>query len=429
MKWMGLLIGLILMVWGCVGSSPPTGDGRLHLTLWHGVNPPTNRDVFLQLVQEFNQSQSQVVVEPVYVGQPDQQIPKLLAAVVGQATPDLWLYGPSITGRLVELDALRPVEDFWGASPLRQEIDPAMLSTMQLGAHLWSVPMSVTNIGVYYRPSLFRQAGIERLPQTWDEFRAVAQKLTRDRNGDGTPDQYGIQLPLGRGEFTVYIWSPFLWSAGGELVLEEESRPQLNTPAAAAALTLWQDLVRSGAAILSAPERGYEEDNFIAGRVAMQISGSWALGFMEQQRRQRPSFDYGVMPIPIQKSLATAFGGDNLFLFRSQPEREQAAWQFMEYVMGQRFQTAWARQTGFLPVNVRAQRSEEYRQFMAEQPNSSIFLQLMSAGRSRPLVSSYPRISEHLGRAIEATLLQRRSPTAALEEAQQSLNLALEGLR
>jgi multiple sugar transport system substrate-binding protein len=203
----------------------------------------------------------------------------------------------------------------------------------------------------------------------------------------------------------------------------------LNTPAAAAALTLWQDLVRSRTALLSAPERGYEEDNFLAGRVAMQISGSWALGFMEQQRRQRPGFDYGVMPIPVLKNLATTFGGDNLFLFRSQPQREQAAWQFMEYVMGQRFQTLWARQTGFLPISIPAQQSPDYQKYINGLPAGSIFLQLMAAGRSRPLVASYPRISEHLGRAIEATLLQQRAPAAALEEAQQSLDLALEGLR
>ncbi len=393
-------------------------DGKTHITFWQGINPPTNREVLQKLVDKFNRSQNDILVESIYAGQSDQQIPKILSAVVGNAAPDLLWYTSTLTGRLVELDALRPLDDLLAKSPLRDRIDPALLPTMQWRDRIWSVPFATNNIGIFYRPSLFKAAGIEKLPQTWAELRQVAQKLTIDQDGDGRIDQRGIFLPLGKGEFTVFIWSPFLWSAGGKLI--KDNRPQLATPEAQAALQLWQDLIKNDSALLSQPERGYEEDNFVSGKVAMQISGSWALRFMTQKK-----IDFDVMPIPQDRYPATTIGGENLFLFKSTPAREAAAWKFAEFVISEEFQTEWAKQTGYLPINLDSQRSSAYAAYIKQQPMVEVFLKQMRSAKSRPLSPDYPRISESVGRAIEATLLQKSTPAEALADAQRSLDLAL----
>jgi len=393
-----------LILGGCTSTPQP-----IHLTFWQGVNPPANRAVLNRLVDQFNRSQNQVFVDSIYAGQPDQQIPKILTAVVGNSPPDLLWFSPMITGRLVELGAIRPLDDWLKDSPILSELDPALLSTMQYAGKTWSVPLGVNNIALYYRPSLFAQAGITKLPETWAELKEIAQKLAQ------TEGQKGIFLPFGKGEFTVFVWLPFLWSAGGDLVTGD--RPTLNTPPAISALQFWQDLVKSGAAMLSQPERGYEEDNFFAGRVAMQISGSWALNFISSKVK-----DFGVIPLPRAQAPATAIGGENLFIFRTTPERERAAWQFVEFVASHTFQTQWAVETGYLPTNLRSQQSAKYQEYIQQNPQISIFLNQMSAGRSRPLIPNYPRLSNSLGRAIESVLALRQTPAQALAIAQDSLD-------
>ncbi len=404
-KILTILLCLLLSL-GLGGCT--TADQRIHLAFWQGVNPPANREVLNRLVDQFNRSQNEVFVESIYAGQPDQQIPKILTAVVGNSPPDLLWYSPMITGRLVELGAIRPLDDWLKDSPILSELDPALLSTMQYAGKTWSVPLGVNNIALYYRPSLFAKAGINKLPTTWAELRETALKLSQ------TEGQKGIFLPFGKGEFTVFSWLPFLWSAGGDLL--EGDRPTLNTPPAILALQFWQDLVKSGAAMLSQPERGYEEDNFFAGRVAMQISGSWALNFIASK-----TSDFGVMPLPIAQAPATAIGGENLFILRTTPERERAAWKFVEFVASHTFQTEWAVQTGYLPTNLRSQQSIRYREYMQQHPQIAVFLNQMSAGRSRPLIPNYPRLSNSLGRAIEAVLSLRQTPAVALAIAQESL--------
>ncbi|TAF07834.1 MAG: ABC transporter substrate-binding protein [Nostocales cyanobacterium] len=393
-----------------------------HITLWHGVNPPANRDILQQLVDKFNQNHPDIKVESLYVGQQDQQMPKILAAVVGNSPPDLLWYNPTITGQLVELGALIPLDDKLANSPVKAEIDPTLYTSMAYKGKLWSVPFATNNVGVYYRPSLFKAAGITDVPQTWEELQQAAKQLTRDTNGDGEINQYGILLPAGKGEFTVFTWLPFMWSGGGKLVNGNAQSPAdvilADNKGAIAALQLWQNLLKNNHAVLSGLERGYEIESLVNGRVAMQVTGPWSLGEFKQS-----GVDFDVFPIPVNQKPATVVGGENLFLFKTNPEREQAAFKFAEYTLSADFQTELAVGTGYLPVNIKSRQSQKYQEFVQAQPQLQVFLEQAKYGRSRPIFPGYTRISDSLGRAIEAVLLGKASPEQALKTAQQRLDL------
>ncbi|HIK03227.1 MAG TPA: ABC transporter substrate-binding protein [Trichormus sp. M33_DOE_039] len=417
-----LLVG-ILTVTGCQALRSGVEAGKVtHITFWHGVNPPPNRDVLQKLVDKFNQTHPDIQVESLYVGQQDQQMPKILAAVVGNAPPDLLWFNPTITGQLVELGALIPVDEMLSQSPVKKEIDPTLYSSMEYQGQLWSVPFATNNVGIFYRPSLFQAAGIKAIPRTWEEFRQVAKKLTRDINGDGQIDQYGMFLPLGKGEFTVFTWLPFMWSSGGELVNGDAQNAAgvmlRDNQGAIAALQFWRNLVQDGSTMLSGPERGYETDPLISGQVAMQINGPWNLGQL-----QTTNVDFGVFPLPANQSPATSIGGENLFFFKTTPTRQQAAFKFAEYTMSEEFQTELALAAGYLPINLKSRTNTKFQEFVQRLPQVKIFLEQAQYGRSRPIFPGYNRISDSLGRAVEAVMLGKSSPEAALQASQQRLDL------
>ncbi|WP_373527503.1 ABC transporter substrate-binding protein [Nostoc sp.] len=417
-----LLVGILALA-GCQNILPGVKkDKVIHLTLWQGVNPPPNRDVLQKLVDKFNRSHPDIQVESLYIGQQDQQTPKILAAVVGNAPPDLLWYNPTIAGQLVELGAILPLDEMLDKSPIKAEIDPTLYTSMKYNGKIWSVPFATNNVGIFYRPSLFKAAGITELPRTWQEFRQVAKKLTRDTNGDGQTDQYGMFLPLGKGEFTVFTWLPFMWSGGSELVsADSQNAAAVNlqdNQGAIAALQFWRDLIKDGSAILSAPERGYETDDFLAGKVAMQLNGPWILGEF-----QANGVDFDVFPIPVRQKPATVIGGENLFFFKTTPKRERAAFEFVEYALSEEFQTELALGTGYLPVNLKSRQSSKYQEFVQKIPQIKVFLDQAKYGRSRPIFPGYNRISDSVGRAIESVLLGKSLPTDSLKATQQRLDL------
>lgn len=421
-KRLGLAIALCLTVTttlllaGCQNNflANPDKPEITQLTLWHGVNPPPNRDVLQVLVDKFNQTHPQIQVESLYVGQADQQTPKILAAIVGNAPPDLLWGAPMLTGQLVDLGGIVPLDELLQQSPQTQYLDPALRESMTYQGKIWSVPFGTNNVGLFYRPSLFAAAGITDLPKTWAELRATAQRLTK-------PGQKGILLPLGKGEWTVFTWLPFMWSEGGDLTTGNEATAKdirVDNPGAIAALEFWQDLLKDGSAVLSAPERGFELDGFLAGKVAMQITGPWTLGQL-----QGTKVDFGVMAIPSGERAATSTGGENLFIMKTNPQRQTAAGVFVEYVLSEEFQTEWALGTGYLPVNLRSRENPRYLEFVAQQPAVQVFLDQAAVGRSRPIFSGYSRVSDSLGRAIESVLLNKATPSTALKAAQQRLDL------
>ncbi|MHC5671944.1 ABC transporter substrate-binding protein [Nostoc sp.] len=413
--WQLLLIGIILslsliFLSSCQGIRQKE-DGVIHLTLWQAINPPANRDIFQKLVDKFNQTHPDIQVESIFESEP--QLPKLLTSVVANVPPDLLSFHPEYTGQFVELGAIRPLEDWLNKLPLKSDIRPNLLEEMQLGGHIWSVPMHTSNIGIFYRPKLFEAAGITEIPKTWEELRQVAKKLTIDRNGDRRPEQYGILLPLGKGGWTVFSWFPFLFGAEGEIVTN--NRPNLTNAGAIAALKFWQGLIKDGSVLLSAPERGYEEDAFLTGRVAMQITGPWTL-------IMKSDVDHQVLPIPAGVKAATVTGTGNFFVMKTTPAREQAAFKFLEYVLSEEFQIEWSMRTGFLPVTFKSAQSKAYQQFINEKPVLKVFFEQMPVARSQPTIAGYSRISDSLGRAIEATLLGE-SPEKALKTAQERLEM------
>ncbi len=178
----------LIVLFGC--QNPTQKDnGVIHLTLWQGINPPVNRDVFNKLVDKFNQTHPDIYVESIFAGEPDQQLPKILTAVVGNVPPDILSFYPQITGQFVELGAIQPLENWLEKLPVKSEIIPNLFDELQLDGHTWSVPLYTSNLGIFYRPKLFQAAGITQTPKTWSELRQAAKKLTIDRNGDNQPEQ------------------------------------------------------------------------------------------------------------------------------------------------------------------------------------------------------------------------------------------------
>ncbi|BCL34800.1 ABC transporter substrate-binding protein [Nostoc sp. MS1] len=387
----------------------------IHLNLWQSINPPVNRDVFNKLVNKFNQTHSDIQVESIFIGQP--QLPKILTAVVGNVPPDILAYDAQNTGQFAELGAIQPLDDWLEKLPLKSEVLPNLFEELRLNNHIWSIPLYTANLGIFYRPKLFQAAGITQTPKTWDELREVAKKLTIDRNGDKRPEQYGMLLPLGKQEWTVFSWFPFLLSNGGDIV--KDNRPNLMDQAAIDALQFWKNLMKDGSATLSAPERGYEEDAFVSGRVAMQITGPWTY-------IMKSNVDYDVFPMPAKVKQASVSATGVMYLMKTTPVREKAARKFLEYVLSEQFQTEWSIGTGFLPVNRKSLESEAYQQFMSKQPVLKVFMEQMPSAGYRPIIAGYTRLSDSLGRAIEATLLGE-SPEKALKAAQERLELIWDG--
>jgi hypothetical protein len=116
------LLGInLLLVVGCQPTPTASPDG-IQITLWHGVNPPANREVLQTLV---------------------------------------------------DLNAIRPLDDWLATSSLGEQLDSTLLESMTLENHLWSDPVGDWHRIFAHQPDVphkSRLSGVQDNPACGRDF-------------------------------------------------------------------------------------------------------------------------------------------------------------------------------------------------------------------------------------------------------------------
>ncbi len=217
-----------------------------------------------------------------------------------------WL-GELIVNGLIEAIDLAAAADF----------EQVTLDAFMWGEELYGLPANYEAIGLIYNKALVAEA-----PQTWEEMRAIAAKLTDREQG-----KYGflMQMP------DPYHTFPLFSATGGYVFGEHEDGTLnpldvgLNNEGSVRGMTEFDRLIEDG--LLPA---GTDYDTmtglFNAGQVGMIITGPWALG-----DAKRAGIDYGFAPIPtIDGGQPRPFVGVQGFMITSFSENKILADMFLQ---------------------------------------------------------------------------------------------------
>lgn len=416
----------------CGDDTTKAENDVVTLVFWHGIESIQNGKVLDTLLERFHETHPGIRIEPQHYGAADQVKGRIMTAIAGNSPPDLMWWGPQATGQLARAGALVDVS---ALIKLDESFNPQTVSTKLWKLCTWrnrlyAVPFDTNNLALYYNKTHFREAGIDhRRLKTWEDLRQAAITLTQKQNSKGLTRRFGMQLPIGNSEWTVWTWQTFLWQAGGGFLDKNDENAVFNSKAGVRALRFWIDLVyKDKAATFSKPGAGYKTADFIAGRVSMMINGPWNHAILEDAL-QKSGLQYGALMLPLLKKRATNVGGENLFMFRTTEKKEKAAWVFAKYVMSEEFQLKWAIRTGYLPVNRNVYDHPAYKKFLAENPFMGVFARQMRHGRVRPTIPYYSRISSKLGKELERALYRKATPEEALNEAAKFANEKLRRMR
>jgi len=139
------------------------------------------------------------------------------------------------------------------------------------------------------------------VPKTWDELYAAAKKLTTNKVA-------GLVLPPDKGAYMNFVWYPFLWQQGGNVLSEDGTKSTFNTPEAAKALDFWGSFFRDGLSPTKLQQGPTEIDNLGNKGAAMQIAGTWAINRAEEVFGDVP-INVAPLPTPDGGHAATDAGG------------------------------------------------------------------------------------------------------------------------
>ncbi|MBA3330861.1 MAG: sugar ABC transporter substrate-binding protein [Actinobacteria bacterium] len=384
--------GALLLLAGC-GGSETTGSGEVSGEVSFLVfGEPEELQAFRNVVGAFRDVEPEVTVKLVEASDRDDLLARLSTSFAGGDPPDLFLLNYRFYGQFAARGVLEPIEQRVDDSEAFAQDDfyPQALDAFRFDGMLTCLPQNISSLVVYYNKELFRQAKVsEPEPDwSWDDLVETALALTKDADGDGNVDRYGLGV-----EPSLIRIAPFVWSNGGEIVDDDEepTRFALDTPAAQEAMQEFFDLRQAHAVVPTEEEIESEDDEtrFQNGRTAMVLSS----------RRSTPTFrtitafDWDVAPLPRHREAAGILHSD-AYCMTAASENKNAAWRFMEFALGPEGQRITARSGRTVPSLVEVSESEAFLDKEAKPASSQVFLDGIPTIRRVPTISTWPEIED-----------------------------------
>lgn len=410
-KFFAMLLSLAMMTGMLTGCSTDSGkdknDGPVTIEFWHSMGSATG-ELVQEIVDEFNASQDEVIVNAVYQGDYNAAGTKIQAAVSGGNAPHVAQIEITRVGYYSSEDILmdlKPLDDADKEFDVADLYEGVMDFSWYEG-QLVSLPIARSVPVMYYNADALREAGYPEAPKNWEELRAASKAVTKD----GTKG-YGIAL----GDSWYYL--AMMLTAGGQVYNETETGIGFYDETGVKPLQLWLDMLSDNSAFIPEGE-AYASTSalrnaFMAGQcnIIMQSSAQY------RNLVDNSEFEVGVAYIPMDTTYAAIPGGSNLVAFDGMSEEEaEATWKFMKYMVSGDVAGKFAAGTGYLPSSDAALNSDIYQAKLVDYPDLDIAVGQLEYYVDMPFDPSYVEVKDNvIGRYMQECIIGGMSPEDAVE--------------
>jgi multiple sugar transport system substrate-binding protein len=328
---------------GCTGSGD-TPDGPTTITFWHGYTE-ADGDVLTQIIDEFNDSQDDYVIEAetkTWAVIDD----TLLPALSSDEGPDIVAMPAERMPVYADRGAFVDLSDFYASDDSNtSELVPQAVDMVTVDGAPYGVPTGFVPLAVYYNQALFTAAGIQQFPTTWDEWVDAATALTVDENGDGTPEQYGLAIP-DHATVANGLW-PSLFLGGGGDIVADGTEAVIDSPENAATLEYWASAIDDDKISPTGLDGIGADELFSSGKAAMHVGGPWMASIAADS-----GIDYGIAAIPAgpAEQAASAIGVSMGITQQADDAQVAGAEAFFSYFFQEDVAAEWSLGSGWPPL-------------------------------------------------------------------------------
>ncbi|BCW77380.1 sugar ABC transporter substrate-binding protein [Arthrobacter sp. NicSoilB11] len=312
---------------GCAGAAGPAepqsqdGKTRLTVSVWNYEGTPE----FKALFDSYEAANPKVDIEPVDILADDypQKVTTMLAG--GDTTDVLTMKNVIDYARYAnngQLQEINTVVDKVGKDNL------AGIDAFDINGKYFAAPYRQDFWLLYYNKDLLKAAGVENPADlTWDEYTALAKKLTTEAGGKKVYGTYH------------HIWRSVVQAiAAAQNNADQNSgdysffKDQYNTAL---------DLQKSGATLdfgTAKSQKTSYRTMFESGQAAMMPMGTWYIaGILQAKKDGKTNVNWGLAPMP-QKSeggKVTTFGSPTAFAVNKNAAHSDEARKFIEWAAGE----------------------------------------------------------------------------------------------
>ena len=353
---------------------------------WHAMGGGLGKKVD-EIAADFNASQDDYVVKPVFKGNYSEPMPSAIAAFRAGKGPDIvQIFEVGTATMMSAKGAIVPVHQLMAdfAPQEGTAFDPnAYLSAVtgyytDTDGKMLSMPFNSSTPVTYYNKDVLAKAGVDSLPQTWQEMGVALKKVVDSGAAScGLTTTWPSWVMLEN--FSARNDVPFASQANG--FAGTDTRLEFNTTAVVdhiQRLDDWQAdkrFVFGGRFDDAAPK-------FYSGECAMMMGSSASYAGVKESAK---GFEFGVAPLPydsdvIETPQNSIIGGASLWVLSGHSDEEyQGVAKFFQYLSKPEVQADWHQFTGYLPITTAAAELTREQGFYAENPGTNVAITQMTS--------------------------------------------------
>ncbi|MFG0737684.1 sn-glycerol-3-phosphate ABC transporter substrate-binding protein UgpB [Proteus terrae] len=345
---------------------------KTQIEWWHAMGGALGQKVN-QIASDFNASQSEYEIKPVYKGTYAETMTSAVASFRAKNQPAIvQVFEVGTASMMGAKKAVFPVYQLMEKT--NEPFDPNTYLSTVTGYYttsdgkMMSLPFNSSTPVLYYNKTLFKKAGIEQPPKTWKEMEAVSQKLLDSgvKCGFTTTWQSWTQIENFGARNNLPIATKNNGFDGFDTTFLFNKAPFV------AHIQQMADWSKSGIFKYG----GRQSDAmplFYTQECAMVMESSAGFAGIKENMK---GLDIGVSQLPyddtlVQKPANTIIGGASLWVMSGRPDAEyNGVAKFFTYLSSPEVQADWHQATGYLPVTKAAYALTQQQGFYQQNPGT-----------------------------------------------------------
>lgn len=380
-----------------------------NIVFWHAMTGEGQK-ALEKIVDDYNKSQDEVVVDAIFQGSYEESIVKFKAVSGTKEVPDLVQMNDVSTSFMYRSGAVVPMYEFIKEDKNFDEskLEDVLLNYYRINGNLYSMPFNSSTAILVYNKDAFREVGLdpEKAPKSYKEIEEYSRKLVKT-NKNGVVDRYGFSI-------ISYAWFiEQLLANDNSLYVDEENGRNGKLPTKVVygkQLPVILDWMRRMNTEKLATNYGREWNTtrsaFNSGKVAMFLDSSAGItGVIKNS-----NFEVGTAFIPNESGEfnGSIIGGASLWITKSENKAKQkATWDFVKYATSKDVQAFWSSKTGYFPVNKESYDTDLMKATMEKMPQFKTIVEELEATNKNTatqgaILGVFPDVREKMVEAMEA---------------------------
>lgn len=358
-------------LWLCgFAAMPFAAQAQTEISWWHAMTG-ANAEVVEKIAGDFNASQSDYVVKPVFKGTYPETLNAGIAAFRAGQAPDIMQVFDVGTGVMMGAGgAIKPVAEVLAEGGFtfdKSQYLPGIVgyySTPE--GEMLSFPYNSSSPILYYNKDIFEKAGLDvnAPPQTWAEVWAAARKIKE--SGAATCGYTSTWLTWIHTE-NFAAWNNVPW-ATNENGLAGTPELKIDAPLFVKHFQEIADLAKEGVFVYGG-RTSEAKQNFTSGECGILTESSGGLGDVVKS-----GMNYGIGKLPYDETAEgapqnTTPGGASLWVMAGKSDEVyKGVATFFDYLSQTDVQKYLHEQSGYLPVTMAAYEATKSSGFYDENP-------------------------------------------------------------